>query len=181
MRYNFQQITLDGKDAWGVAARATRPNEGTTQLEGQIVTVTKRSGQTSQVRLGSRYDSWNGGRVSVYRIAPRPFQPGTPSDSFAQASAAKRAARIRHARQEEIDRSERELLDGLRAEYRAVRSRYHAMIEEWEQYEGFDGERPDFERQMDALAGKLEQIRDAAEEIKRAAFKATRDLAGAAS
>ena len=176
MRYNFQQITLDGKDAWGVAARATRPNEGTTQLEGQIVTVTKRNGQTSQVRLGSRYDSWNGGRVSVYRIAPPTFQPGR---TIAHDSA--KVMLKQQARREEIARSEREMLDGLRAEYRAVRSRYHAMIEEWEQYEGFDGERPDFERQMDALAGKLEQIRDAAEEIKRAAFKATRDLAGAAS
>ena len=178
MRYNFQQITEDskGRPVWGVAARATRPNEGTTRLEGQIVTVTKRNGQTSQVRLGSRYDSWNGGRVSVYRIAPSPFQPGRAHATSSRYTLL--AERRQQAQGEEIRRSAEEMLSGLRAQYRVVRDNYRAMVEEWEQYEGFDGERPDFERAMDALASKMEQIRDAAEEIKRASFKAQRDLAG---
>jgi hypothetical protein len=61
----FSKLT-DG--TWGVTIRGDLGGNAT-KMAGQTVTVTKKNGGTSTVRLGARIDSWNGGRAASYAIA----------------------------------------------------------------------------------------------------------------
>lgn len=60
-RLNFQRLD-DG--TWGVKSQGFHH-----PLPGDTVSVPKRNGGESRVRLGAQVQSWNGGRARVFRIA----------------------------------------------------------------------------------------------------------------
>lgn len=55
---------------WGVKVSGNLGE--TTRLAGRTVEVRKADGSSKTVTLGSRIDSWNAGRASIYAIAQAP-------------------------------------------------------------------------------------------------------------